>query len=421
MRPSTSPGGNPTASFSFDVDEFRSLPFPEGTGSEGRVKLGTCFVSVDDLPDDLRNWMEVNPRRPRLSPKGKLLGPVARRMVDTIANQPQKFVLKNQGIWLLVDQFCQRKTAGGRTSVEIVLADKCQHGLANGGHTFHAILQARDENKDMPLGAHVRLHLMQGVDTHDIVELAEGLNRSAQVDNASLADLENRFDLVIQNLTGKCGHDQINYKSGDSGSVGIEHILSCMALFDLDRFPDRKKHPHKVFGQQGAVLTYYLHDLDKYEAGKPSVFGRIAPRAHEILVLSEHIQQNKKIAKTFGPLKISKAQKNNRAGSQKFKGQDAIFATGKINVKFMLGWLYPILAAFRANVDREAWTAGDFNWLIDPDKLLDEVAEELAGVVQQAHKDNNGKPAEVGRKDGAYRGCYDTVAFKLAQHGKQIF
>ncbi|QDT16791.1 AIPR family protein [Alienimonas californiensis] len=414
--------------FEFADVELRSLPFPEGSSPTGRVKLGTCFLPVDDLPDELKEWMGVNPRRPQLSAKGRLKGPVAKRMVETLTDDPSRFVLKNMGIYLLVDGFDQQKEEGGRSTVRVRLSDPALHGIVNGGHTFHAIMEAREQIGDGDsLNAHVRVHLMQGVHPDDIVELAEGLNRSAQVNDASLAELTDRFDLVKRHLDGKTGADKIIYKSGDVGTVSVEQVLGLLSLFDVNRFSDRNTHPNTVFGHPKGVLDFFLADTKPAEKCEPGEvparsFERIAPRSHEILVLSERIKQRKEMKSHFGSLKVgeSKTSKYTGAGNERFRNQKCTFAPGHFHVKFMQGWLYPMLAAFRANVDREAWKEGQLEWLMDPLELLDAAADEMAKIISQVHKENNGKPAEVGRKEGAYRSCYHAVAFKLAQDGHPI-
>ena len=54
---------------------------------------------------------------------------------------------------------------------------------------------------------------------------------------------------------------------------------------------------------------------------------------------------------------------------------------------------------------------------MNPHELLKATHEEMARIVQQEHKDNNSNPAEVGRKEAAYRGCYGVVVLELAQRG----
>jgi hypothetical protein len=79
----------------------------------------------------------------------------------------------------------------------------------------------------------------------------------------------------------------------------------------------------------------------------------------------------------------------------------------------MHGWLCPILAAFRANVDRDAWEKDRFKWIRDPKKLLMATIEEMADIIKQEHKDNKNKPAEIGRKEAAYRLCYSVIVDEL--------
>ena len=49
--------------------------------------------------------------------------------------------------------------------------------------------------------------------------------------------------------------------------------------------------------------------------------------------------------------------------------------------------------------------------------LLKEVVDEFAGSLYEEKKENNDKPAEVGRKEAAYRGCYGVVTMALAEKG----
>jgi hypothetical protein len=55
--------------------------------------------------------------------------------------------------------------------------------------------------------------------------------------------------------------------------------------------------------------------------------------------------------------------------------------------------------------------------MVEPIELLKAVVEEMAAVVKQEHTDNKEKPAEVGRKEAAYRGCYGIMTMELAKRG----
>lgn len=401
------------AQFRIRTDEYRSLPFPLTTPKSGnRARISTCFVRVTDVPSELEAWLDVNPRIPKRDRKNRLSGPVAKAMLRTLHEEPERFALRNQGIYFVAATVEHARGEGGQGVLTLDLGDPEQHGIVNGGHTFLAIQQARNEVGDEPLErAYVRLHILEGIEEGDIVDLAEGLNRSMQVDDPSLENLSGAFDKIKIALDGKRGAEQIAYFQGDKGDLEITQVLSMMAVFNQNRYPDRKRQPNDMFASSKSVLRLFTADA---ETGNP-VFDRIVPKVHEILVLADEIQ--KKAVMKVGRLKVKETQSANRVRSQPNTNRPAHFADGVIDGLFPLGWLFPMLAAFRVNVDRQAWDQGRLEWLVDPLVLLESVVEEMADVIRQEHVDNLRKPAEVGRKEAAYRLCYGIVAMELAQRG----
>ena len=413
-------------SFEFRIaaDDYRVLPIPYyGLDNGKQPKLATCFVSVQDLPDELKEWMAVNPRIPRFDKAGDLKGTVANGIVTTLMEDPEKFVLMNQGIYLLTEKVDFTKESGGKGLVSLRFTNPEQHGLVNGGHTFRAICQVaedpeRPENFEK---AYVRLHIMEmeGADAALIAQIAEGLNRSLQVDNPSLENLRGTFDKIKQHLAGKPGSEQIAYRQGDEGEVEIQQVLTYISMLNLNQFPDRKTHPHILFGQPKLVLELFVKDTNpkdnKDNKDKDSAFARLLSHLHEILVLSDLIQKRAAEQPQIARLKVSKAKKNNRVRSERNKNRPAYFAGGTIGGNVPLGLLYPMLAAFRANISRPAWKEGRLEWLVEPKELLEATIKEMVQIVRQEYDDNKSKPAEVGRKEAAYRGCYSVVVMELAQ------
>lgn len=400
--------------FSLPTEEYRSLPVPFGDSAIRKLQLATFFVPVDSLPDELRDWMEVNPRVPRFNKKDQLSGVVAKEIVRTLKEDPEKFALKNQGIYVIAEDAEFKKESGGQGWVHIRLSDPKKHGVVNGGHTFRAIREvAEDEERPDPWTAYVRMHIFKAdnPDAALIAEMAEGLNRSLQVDDPSLENLRGSFDRIKKQLSGKQGEQQIAYRQGDSGDIDVQQVITYMSMLNLNEFPDRKKHPYTLFGQPKSVLQSFIEEINK----ENSAFDLILPRLHEILVLTDRIQML--TAPSFGKIKISNAKKNNRVGSATKKKIPAYFAGGNIGGDVPLGFLYPMLAAFRANISHSAWQAGKFEWLTDPNDLLKATYEEMAQIIKQEYEDNNRKPAEVGRKEAAYRGCYTVVTLELAHKG----
>lgn len=400
-----------TIEFHLPVDEFRSQPVPIEGMSRKAIVLSHCFASVDSLPDELQNWLGVNPRIPKFTKQNKLAGTVAKGIVKTLHEEPERFALKNQGIYLSVASAKHQKQSGGEGLLTLVLDDKELHGVINGGHTLRAILEARDTS--LSPTAYVCLHIYQITDEVSIdliADIAEGLNRSLQVDDPSLENLKGSFDRIKEALEGKQGSEEISYRQGDLGNVDILEVLTLCSLFNLNQYPDRRKHPHGLFGHRKVVLKTFLDDINRSD----SAFDRILPKLHEILAFGEQVQQV--LGPEFGKVKKNNRKTENRVGSKSNK-RNGYFIDGEL-AELPLGFTYPLVASFRANVCPEAWKAGQLEWLEEPKILLQEYGKELAGVVAQEYRDNRGKPAEVGRKEAAYRGCYNIIALALAERGK---
>jgi hypothetical protein len=393
------------------VDEFRSLPIPGYAGSFKPPKLATFFIRASAVPAELAEWMKVNPRIPKLNRKEKLTGPVATRIIETLTEEPELFALKNLGIYVLADRFEHRKEQGGHGELLVSLTDPNRHGIVNGGHTFKAIRQVVDDpDGPDPSDAWVRMHVIEGLTEGKLItEIAEGMNRSLQVTDQALANLAGAFEEIKSALKGKRGADQISYTSGESGDVDIQDILSVMALLNLKAYPNEDDHPNDVFGQPRAVLDAFKNDIGDSD----SAFRRMYPRLHDILILWDRIQEETAKAENLGLLGRKRGKEVRKKDPKK-----GIFSGRLIDRPAFAGLIYPIIAAFRANVSKEAWAEGRFEWIVDPEVLLKEAIPAMSKVVKSEYSDNNSKPAEVGKKEAAYRGCYADIMIKLARMGK---
>ncbi|WP_434381571.1 AIPR family protein [Melittangium boletus] len=412
--------GTTGKAFTFTVNEYRSLPLPLKNVPPGKKpRIGTFFAKILELSPELRNTMGVNPRTPVFDKFGKVKGPVARDMRETLKDDASLFALKNQGIWILCDKVKFEKKEGEDGVVRVTLTDLKAHGVVNGGHTLHVLLEAVESMDPEKLeDAYVRLHLLEDVDPELVTELAEGLNTSMQVDDRSLKNLAGAFDGIEKVMKGKSGANEIVYHQGDDGEINVLSVLSYMALFDIERYPGWKKHPNGVFGQSKHLLEEFAgEDADK---NLQKSFKVILPKLPEILVLADRIQQLawERCAQRLGRRKLSSSKTAQRAGAKKFKNTPAHFAGGSIGGDFAQGWLFPILAAFRANVSPEDWAKGKMTWLVPVEDLLNVLIEDLVNTALEENDKNNKKPAEVGRRDSAYKLCYTAVMMELLRRGK---
>lgn len=410
----------PALELRLPADQFRSLPIPGQSIGDKPTKLYTCFVKVEDLPSELADWMQVNPRMPQRRGEAKRVnGKVAQRIMNTLREEPALFVLKNQGIYILVEHAEHVKEQGGEGFLVMRLTDKAIHGVVNGGHTLHASLQVVDDGEIGEAAVpYVRLHIMESVDPDRIVDLAEGLNRSLQVKDASLANLEGEFEAIKAAMKGRHGEERISYTMGDPGDIDIQDVLARMAALNVKLYPDESRSPNVVFGQPAKVLADFQQDMAAPDDGGVSAYQLLMQHIHEILSLydrvaseaSKHTQKEPRLG-----LLGKERGKNKQAKNPK----PAPFAEGvEIERRFFVGLIYPIFAAFRANIDQKAWAEGEFRWIMPPEDLLAETINDLCDVVRAAYGDLNNDPAQVGKKPSAYRSCYQVVLLRLLRAGK---
>ena len=387
-------------------------------------KLGDCYVRVVDVPTELDSFMEVNPRVPNRTQKGVLSGPVVKGILQTLTEAPDNMALMNQGIFLLVEDADFKKAPGGVGELKITLSDKERHGIVNGGHTFAAIRQAiedADDNEAEQLDrAWVRLHILHGIDAEKVARIAEGLNRSKQVDDPSLDNLDGVFDGVKAAMEGKLGDSEIAYHQGQDGDLYISDVLVLLQLFNCERYSD-DKHPHALYRKPRLAADAFKADLDRERKGEPAATQLLVPHVHDILALADEIRLRtpaaaKDAGYAFGRMK-EKPKAKKAVGSSKEAKIDLPFIGKKTKYTVPKGWVTPMLAAFRANVD---WNleSGKFEWRVPLKELLDGVITDLVKVCVTEHRDNKNPPEMVGNRESSYRQCYDKVLLYLARRGK---
>ncbi len=413
--PRALPDAPKSLKFTLPVDEYRSMPIP---GFEN-AKLGTCYVRVTDLPSELEDFMKVNPRVPNRTDSGRLSGPVPKAILQTLRESPPDMSLKNVGIYLLVDSAEQSKNKGGAGMLTVRLADADRHGIVNGGHTYAAIRQAiedaDEEEIEVLRNAYVRLHLLKDVPEEKVVDIAEGLNRSKQVQIPSLENLRGSFDIIKTTMEGKPGADQIAYREGDSGDVYIGELISFIEMFNLDRYKIEVQ-PHDLYGRQYKAIAEFVEDLK----GNKRAIELVMSHLPDILLLADTIRRDAPVvAKSedvdfeIGRMKI-KAVGTDRVASPKHRNTPLHFLNETTKYRLPNAWLFPMLSAFRANVDWVS-TKRTFKWRVPNKELLESCLSKLVKVCVNEHRNNRDKPEWVGKKNSAYENCTLHIRLYLAE------
>lgn len=397
---------SPSAQFSCQVDSFRRQAIP-GTR---RGKVSTAYVSARELIRklDFDEWMEVNPRVPKRTGKGVLTGYVISGIWRTLAENPSDFALKCLGLYILADTVDHDR---GSEVLSLMFSDKDCHGLCNGGHVYAALraYAERPESETDLSEAFVRLQIFEGVDSSKVVEIAEGLNRSRQVDDASLDDLRKNFSIIQRAMDAQPGADEIAYHLGQVNkdeqpcAYYITEIVRYLMFFNCERY-DGTRHPYDLYRYQKRTMDLFREDVD----GPMRLVCKNAPK---ILKLWDQVRKAlpdaQSGARRYRRMEVKPRGKDGKpktAGSYRTKLH---FIDSEIDCAILNGWIMPMVAAFRADVDWDL-DSMTFDWKVDPNEIIPEVIGDFYRICAEAH-DNGRKPDEVGRDGSVYSQMYDKV------------
>jgi len=333
---------------------------------------------------------------------------VYKAIKDTLTDYPERFFERNRGLTLSAKDIQYDEK---RRMVLVTLEDSKLHGVVDGGHTLHAILEAQRTIPEDGWPAHVFFKVLTGIDPEQIAEIAGGLNRSQQVDLKSLENLKDHFDRLKEVLAPKPYASKIAYKMNEDRPIDVREVLYYLAVFDCAAY-DANTHPTHLFGRKEGIVRAFADQASGRSRGVAS-FDVLISKAPDILELRDQIE--KKVVTEIDNIGQFKAGKKERIGSKKHKKNELHFLGETIDGKIPLGWIMPMLGAFRANVD---WNvpSGTFSWKVPVEELLVECLERLAACVTEIHQRENSRPEYVGRSATAWRLCYETVQNAILQH-----
>lgn len=353
-----------------------------------------CIVDVKELPD-LEEWRDINVR------DAKLTGSVPRKITNSFHDNPELFLFMNRGVLLSVDSlfFDQEKK-----ELEIVLSDKTIHGIGDGGHTY-TIISNEAKNLADDVTQYVKLEILQGFSHDDIVLVVEGRNTSNQVKDQSLMELSNKFDGLKEQLPLEI-IEKISFteydldKNSDPKPVDIREVVALLTIFNKDLYQDESQ-PVIAYSSKQACLQRYREKPESYET--------IYKIAKDILVLHDYLycQFSKlydKAAKNSGK---SRGNFGNLTGVTK-QPMDLFFTNKQAEYNVPSGFLYPLLNAFRAFLEKEN---GIYYWgkNINPLEMVDsELTIRLVGIIgEEALKNSN--PNKTGKSALLWQTCYQNA------------
>ena len=375
----------------FPTKQFRAIPAPVNSST----RFGMFFVDTANVPRELWDWREVNPRE-----VNRRSG-VYKAICQTLTQEPGRFHERNRGITIVAEEL---SFDDKRQEAVLLLNDNKAHGVVDGGHTLDAILESQVQPAEGSGSAYVFMKVVVGVDADQIAEIAGGLNTSQQVDLKSLENLREHFEQLQRAVADQPYADMIAYKMNQNKPIDVREVLYYLAVFDCSIY-DEKKHPVALFGRKEGIVRRFAEQAASPQPGDS--FKILISRAPEILRLRDLIEK-KALELPVGRYKAN-TNKGTRVRSESNRDNDLSFLNETVNGKIPLGWIMPMLAGFRANVHWDK-PKGTFSWIVPVEELLNACIEQLVLAIRDVHEQENSRPEYVGRNSIAWRMSYNTVS-----------
>ena len=408
-------------------------PFQTVSGEDRPVKY-RFYARVADIPPELLDWMDTNPRDQSLNTD------TARAIRDSLLDDSTPyFHLWNRGILISASKV----TYDNRKEIaEIFLENPSIHGNIDGGHTLRIILKCQQDVKKaleknpeskMP-NQYVEMEIITGLASPE--GLAEARNTSVAVDLKSMEELRKSFDL-LKSILEPCTIDGEHYieriefrqnqmRAASEGTdrkpqnwVDIREVISILNMFNQVLYPNQNinaPQPIQSFSGKEVGLKKFLQaGLDKNasdeecRAAREKLLEQMSPIIPDIFKLWDHIERHfteatNKINKRYGTRKYSKSINN----------PHAMFSNAELNYVIPKGILYPLVGCFRALVRVNG--NGDYYWSSDPFQAWDEMCATLATFVMDTSEELANNPANIGRSSNLWSNLFSNMYVYALQH-----
>lgn len=392
-------------------------PFAEGTQASGPTKY-RFYARVADIPEELLNWMDTNPRDQNLKTD------TAKAIIASLENDSMPyFHLWNRGILISADRISYDNRSG---NAEIYLDTPAQHGNIDGGHTLRIIIEcqrkvARGVLKEMP-NQYVEVEVIVGLDSPE--GLAEARNTSVAVDLKSMEELRKSFS-TLKEILDNCYIDGEHYidriefhqnqmrSKGEKNPIDVREVISILNMFNLRLYPNTRNsvHPIQSFSGKEVGLDRFLRaGLDKDASDemcreeREKLLKQMKPIIPDIFLLWDTIERrftdaSEQIGKRYGRKKYANYDKDTRP--------PALFSNAQLDYSVPRGILYPLVGAFRALVKVDE--SGQYYWAVPPLKAWEETKADLVSSALATSEELANNPANIGRSQNLWSTLFMTM------------
>ena len=385
-------------SLTFKVQSFRKIPNPYLKSEEGEkgAEMYVAICDVKDLPDDFP--MDTNPREQKMTTN------VAKKIKESLLNTSElNFFLLNRGILLSAKDVSYSNYSNEMT---ISFEDPEVHGNVDGGHTYKTILQFRDQlDKGQQ---YVKIEILTGIEGI-FQSLAAARNTSVQVQDKSIAELEDRFDIIKNTLANENYISRVFFKENDAGDIDVADLLAILNMFNISRYNGMTSFPINSYSSKKKCIDLYISDHKEYGESAENPYVKMMHIMPDIFRLYDAIEvgmnrfyRQKNPGGRYGATKGVQVPKAGQEIRSKFLSNEMEAASPN-------GFIYPILGAFRALVEEND---GKYCWKKNPFAVLEKVGAELVESTVSMSRSLGNNPQSVGKEANIWKTLYMTIAFE---------
>lgn len=386
----------------FQIVDVRTMKSP----SSDTVRTHFVWVDMQNLPENIPT--DVNPREVNMKTA------TAKSLLAAVEGSDTNFDIQNRGIVILAKKVTVYESKDESNKVKILSLDlgedRNRYGLLDGGHTYRAILDGRDNIQD-GVRKFVKLEIIVG-DEVDVSALSDARNTSVQVTDIALFNLENRFGFIKEVLKDQPYGDMVAYKDNEDKRIPISEILKLMYAFNLKRFDGDQSAPIAAYSGKATVFKDYKREWEENSKDdsptESNIYLKLSKQIPKFVELYESIQKEmpekfNEYKKTSGSVKPSFGKLRGVEVPKNKKQLTTTFNADNINYGISTGYIMPIFGAFRALLKQN--DIGEFEWEIDPVKMWKEIGTKLVQSVLETETN----PNLVGKSKPIWQSSYRVV------------
>lgn len=352
------------------------------------------WVNVKDIPKGFPT--EVNPRDVKVNTK------VYKRIKEGLTESTQSFFVNNRGI-LISAKSVNVDTLTKEITLDLGNENETdKYGVLDGGHTYHAIIENRDD-LDPELNQYVHLEIMTNV--VEIDELSGARNTSVQVSDKAIAELANKFAFVKKSIENETYSNDIAYRENEDKRLDTVDLVRLMYAFNVFKYKDGNAQPIQAYSGKAQVLKDYLANYEKKTKSGRNDYEYIAPLLPEIIKIYDKVELE--MLDGYKEVNPKGAFGRIKGVDRKEKGTLTKYFQNKTDYQITQGFIYPIVAAFRALI--EVGEDDSLKWTVDPLKVWDDIKGKLVNNTVEMSRQLGHNPQSAGKSSALWLQNYDAI------------